>query len=82
MIEERKKPFLSLIDGGVKVVVWENKDEKGRPYFSYVVERVYKDGDDWRTTNSFSGFDLLRAVRLCEKAYDLVTHRGVLNEGG
>jgi hypothetical protein len=54
--------------GGLKVAVWKNKTETGE-YYSVKLERRYKDkAEQWQSTESLRGEDLLRARELLGQA--------------
>ena len=69
--ETKNKPVYTLRDGLLKVNIWANESEKGTRFSVGGVIRSYtnKDGKWIETTSLYSG-DILRAVRLLEKAYD------------
>ena len=69
------EPILKLRDGLITATVWENttksgEDEKTR--LSIELNRSYKDGDDWKTTSSFSQTELLKVARLATRTYDAI----------
>jgi hypothetical protein len=60
------KPVQEFRFGAVKAAVWENDTDNGTR-FNVTFVRLYKDGDDWKTTRSFGRDDL----PLLAKAADL-----------
>ena len=52
------KPVAELRIGAVKATVWEN-DGGGIPRCNVTFSRVYRDGDQWKTTQSFGFSNLL-----------------------
>ena len=63
------QPAMTLRDGSLKAVIWENEGEKG-PYFSTQLAKTYEDRDGkLRDTHSFSGTELLRVAELARQAY-------------
>jgi hypothetical protein len=42
------KPALKLRDGRINLVVWKNETKDGKAYYTTVLTRGFKDGDDWR----------------------------------
>ena len=51
--------------GRMKAVVWENTTENGS-MFNVTISRLYKDGDEWRESQSFGRDDCLLVARLAE----------------
>ena len=51
----------------IRVSVWRNVNE-GRAWFNAVFTRRFKDGDDWRDSNTFNG---LADLALLQEALDL-----------
>ena len=43
---------------GISASVFENQTEKGQTYFKVTVQRSYKDGKTFKSTNTFSRDDL------------------------
>ena len=51
------KPVHSIKEGRVNVAIWKNERGGGAPY-DVTLTRNYKQGSEWKTTGSFSSFDL------------------------
>ena len=66
--QQDKKPKATYQVGGSKVVVWENKKADGTTWINFQVEKVYKQGDEWATTNSFNETELLQLRAAIDKA--------------
>ena len=54
---ENKRPVKEIRDGSVKLAIWCNETETGNRY-SVTVSRLYKDGDQWKTTSGLNATDL------------------------
>lgn len=56
--EEKKQPIKTFRSGQVKGAVWENdfqlKDGTKKKSYSVTMIRSYKDGEDWKDTNSYN----------------------------
>jgi len=50
------------------VTVWKNKKSDGTTWKNFKVEKVYKKGDKWETTNSFDDKELLELKAAIDKA--------------
>lgn len=57
-----KKPAHEIKVGLIRATIWENHGEKGR-FYAVQLSRRFKQGDDWKTSTSFSGGDLVNVVR-------------------
>lgn len=66
----KQKPAAILRDGSLKATLWQRQTEKG-VFFNVSLTRTYKEGEEYKDSNSFSGPELLRIARLATKAYDL-----------
>jgi len=60
------KPVHEIRFGSVKAAIWANETESGVRY-NVTVARLYRDGDSWKSTDSFGRDDL----PLLAKAVDL-----------
>ena len=54
--------------GSVTAAVWKN--DKG--FFSVTLQRSYKDGENWKNTDSLNPGDLLNAGKVLEQAGDYI----------
>ena len=69
---EGNKPEKKFRAGGITATVWKNtgkKDGKEFEFHTISVERNYKDGDDWKTTNSMRVGDLPKLALVANKAF-------------
>jgi hypothetical protein len=65
--QEKQKPRATYQVGAAKVTVWENEGKYGT-WKNFQVEKVYKKGDEWLTTNSFDEKELLQLKAAIDKA--------------
>lgn len=65
--QNKQKPKVVYKVGAAKVTVWENKGKNGT-WKNFKVEKVYKKGDKWMTTNSFNEKELLELKAAIDKA--------------
>jgi hypothetical protein len=66
-----QKPKATYQVGTVKVTVWENKRQGKYGEFiakNFKIEKVYKKGDQWKTTNNFNETELLELKAAIDKA--------------
>ena len=67
----QNKPKATYRVGSAIVTVWENEREGEYGKFitkNFQVEKVYKKGEEWKTTNSFSLTELLQLRAAIDKA--------------
>lgn len=70
------KPIKSVKIGGIEVAIWENFSRDGKKFFTTTLERNYKDGEDWKKTNSLRNNDLPKAILALQEAYHFVSIEG------
>ena len=68
---DKKKPAHELRIGTVKATIWGNSTRQGIRY-GVTVGRIYKDGDKWKTTNTFDRDDLLTLRKLLDEAHSWI----------
>ena len=68
---ENNAPVKVLRARGVKVSVFENRTENAT-FFKATVQRVYKDGEEFKTTNSLGRDDLPVARLLLQRAWEWI----------
>ena len=67
------KPVKSLRHRGVTASVFLNKSDDGKTSFHKVsLQRSYKQGDEWKTTNSFGRDDLPIVSHLMQQAWEFI----------
>lgn len=58
---------------GVELAVWENESKEGNKFYNVSMERNYKDGEEWKKTNSLRENDIPKAILALQKAYEFMT---------
>lgn len=69
------QPVHEVRIGPIKAAIWENKTENGT-WFNVTVSRIYKDGDQWRSTDGFGRDDLLVLAKVADQ-----THTWIIDHG-
>ena len=59
--EDGNKPAFEARLNNIRVSVWQNTGENG-DWFNTVITRRYKDGDEWKDSNTFNGLADLALV--------------------
>ena len=65
------KPISEVCIGRVKAAIWPNETE-GRTRYNVTFSRLYKDGDEWKSTQSFSRNDLLLLAKVADQAHSRI----------
>ena len=68
------KPVAELRIGDVKATIWEN-EVGGIPRHNVTFSRIYRDGDQWKSTHSFGFKNLLTLAKLADQAHTLIAER-------
>ena len=69
------KPAHEIKFGKIKATIWANDTSAGVRH-NVTVERLYKDGDDWKTSTSFGRDDLPLAVKALDQAHSWIFEQG------
>ena len=68
------KPVAELRIGTIKATVWEN-EVGGMTRHNVTFSRIYHDGDQWKTTQSFGFNNLLTLAKLADQTHTLIAER-------
>jgi hypothetical protein len=66
------EPVKKIKVGAIEIAVWENQSESGNKFYTTSMERNYKDGEEWKKTNTLRESDLPKAVLGLNKAYEFI----------
>jgi hypothetical protein len=67
----KQQPVHEVRLGSVKAAIWENKTDNGTR-FNVTVARIYKDGEQWKSTDSFGRDDLLLLAKVVDEAHSWI----------
>lgn len=67
--------------GRIKAALWANTTETGVRY-NVTFSRLYKDGEDWRDTDSFGRDDLLLLAKVADRAHSWIFDRQKVDQSG
>ena len=67
----KQQPVHEVRLGSVKCAIWENKTDSGTR-FNVTVSRIYKDGETWKSTESFGRDDLLVLAKVVDQAHSWI----------
>lgn len=71
MQTKKQKPIHEVRLGHVKAAVWKNETEAGVRY-NTTFSRLYKDGENWSSTDSFGRDDLLLLSKVADNAHSWI----------
>ncbi len=64
----RQQPVQEIRLGAIKAAVWQNETENG-VRFNVTFERLYRDADTWKSSDSFGRDDLLLLAKVADRAH-------------
>ncbi len=65
------KPVSEIRIGSIKATVWPN-DTEGRTRYTVTFSRLYNDGDQWKTTQTFGRNDLLVLAKVADETHSRI----------
>ncbi len=75
------KPIKVFRLKGVKVSVFENKSQES-VFHKLTLQKIYKEGDEWKTTNSLGRDDVPVARLLLQQAWQFVLETEAPKQNG
>ena len=67
----KSEPVHNIRAGAVELAIWKNDGERG-PWYSVSATRSYKQGEEWKQSDSFGQDDLLVLAKLFDMAYSWI----------
>ena len=64
----KQKPAHEVRLGLIKAAIWANETDNGKRY-NVTVCRLYKDGDEWKQSDSFGRDDLPLVAKVLDQAH-------------
>lgn len=77
----KDKPVHEVRLGSIKAAIWKNDTQKGVRH-NATFTRLYKDGDEWKSTDSFGRDDLLVLAKVADQAHSWIFEQGQEEENG
>ena len=65
------KPVHKIRHGAVSASIWRQETEKG-PMFNVTFQRAYREGDEWKNSESFGRKDLLVISLIAARAFEWI----------
>ncbi len=66
-----QKPTAHVRTGNIEAAIWKNETEGGTRY-NVTFKRHYKDGDAWKSSESFRRDDLLVLAKVADTAHTTI----------
>jgi len=82
--QPKVRPVHEVRLGRIKAAIWENDTQNGARH-NVTVSRIYKDGEQWKDSNSFGRDDLPLVAKVVDQAHSWIFEHGngsVNNEQG
>lgn len=77
------KPAAEVRLGRIKATVWANARDDGKgTWYSVQLARLYRDGEQWRTSQTFGRDDLLLLAKVADLAHTRVFELEASERGG
>jgi hypothetical protein len=67
----KSKPVAEVRIGNIKAAIWKNETEAGTRH-SVTFERLYREGETWRSSASFGRDDLLLLGKVADLAHSKI----------
>tara|TARA_R110002072_G_scaffold146075_3_gene292921 strand:- start:95634 stop:95870 length:237 start_codon:yes stop_codon:yes gene_type:complete len=75
MPKQKQQPVHEIRLGSVKAAIWENETSVGVRH-NVTVSRLYKEGEEWRNTDSFGRDDLPLVAKVVDQAHSWIFESG------
>ena len=59
-----KQPVKKFRVGNITAAIWKGEGD----FYNVTLQRSYKDGEEWKNTNSLGAGDLLNAMKVLDRA--------------
>jgi hypothetical protein len=72
---ETKKPVHEVRLGAIKAAIWANDTPNGVRH-NVTIQRLYKDEEEWKSSDSFGRDDLLTVAKVADVAHTWIFQQG------
>jgi hypothetical protein len=79
MKNNKQQPTKEIRLGSIKAAVWKNDTEAGVRY-NVTFSRLYREGDSWKSTESFGRDDLLLLGKVADQAHSWICSQNGIPE--
>jgi hypothetical protein len=78
--EAKAKPVHEVRLGRIKAAIWANETDNGTRH-NVSITRLYKDGDEWKTSTSFGREELPLVAKVADLAHTWIYQHGQETNG-
>lgn len=78
--DAKTKPVHEIRLGRIKAAIWANDTDNGTRH-NVTITRLYKDGDEWKTSTSFGREELPLVAKVADMAHSWIYQLGQDNAG-
>jgi hypothetical protein len=71
----KARPVHEIRLGRIKAAIWENETQVGTRH-NVTITRIFKDGDQWKSSDSFGRDDLLLVMKVADLAHSWIFEQG------
>ena len=78
--DAKQKPVHEIRMGRIKAAIWANETDNGTRH-NVTITRLYKDGDEWKTSTSFGREELPLVAKVADMAHTWIYQQGQESNG-
>ena len=78
--DAKQKPVHEVRLGRIKAAIWANETDNGTRH-NVTITRLYKDGDEWKTSTSFGREELPLVAKVADMAHTWIYQQGHESNG-
>ena len=78
--DAKQKPVHEIRLGRIKAAIWANETDNGTRH-NVTITRLYKDGDEWKTSTSFGREELPLVAKIADLAHTWIYQQGQESNG-
>jgi hypothetical protein len=78
--DAKQKPVHEIRLGRIKAAIWANETDNGTRH-NVSITRLYKDGDEWKTSTSFGREELPLVAKIADMAHTWIYQQGQDSNG-
>jgi hypothetical protein len=78
--DAKQKPVHEIRMGRIKAAIWANETDNGTRH-NVTITRLYKDGDEWKTSTSFGREELPLVAKIADMAHTWIYQQGQESNG-
>lgn len=76
---DKSRPVHEVRLGRIKAAIWENETQTGTRH-NVTLQRIYRDGEQWKSTDSFGRDDLPLVAKVADLAHSWIFEQAQMAE--